>query len=42
LETNSDIALLTGKAVDLDELNEEVLESLLVDQMLTSCGFRNR
>jgi len=32
LETEGDIAFLAGETVDLDELNEEVLESVLIDQ----------
>jgi hypothetical protein len=36
LETESDVPLLAGETVDLDELNEEVLESVLVDQRLIS------
>jgi hypothetical protein len=36
LETEGDVPLLAGETVDLDELNEEVLESVLVDQGLTS------
>jgi hypothetical protein len=32
LETESNISLFAGETVDLDELNEEVLESVLVDQ----------
>ena len=32
LETEGNISLLAGETVDLDELNEEVLESVLIDQ----------
>jgi len=36
LETEGNISLLAGETVDLDELNEEVLESVLIDQKVTS------
>ena len=36
LETEGDVPLFAGETVDLDELNEEVFESVLVDQTLIS------
>jgi hypothetical protein len=35
-ETEGNVALLAGETVDFDELDEEVLESVLIDQRLTS------
>jgi hypothetical protein len=32
LKTEGNVVLFAGETVDLDELNEEVLESVLIDQ----------
>jgi len=36
LETEGNISLFAGETVDLDELNKEVLQSVLIDQKETS------